>query len=165
MHDLQALGERLAALSPAQLALVPMPDDLREALVDSRTITKHEARRRHLQFIGRLMRDVDAAPMREVLARWDGQSASATRALHAVERWRDRLLDDDQAFTDFARQHPGADLQAIRTAIREARKTRRTDDGAAANRGSRHFRELFRLLRDALERAAGEPSRAPEAST
>ena len=67
MHELQALGERLVELNNRQLQALALPEDLHEAVMDSRAITKHEARRRHLQFIGRLMRSVDAEPIREKL--------------------------------------------------------------------------------------------------
>jgi ribosome-associated protein len=151
MHALQSLGESLVELSAAQLALVDMPEDLREAVREAQRIHAHEARRRQMQYIGRLMRDVDPAPIRAKLDSWRGQSREATAHLHAVERWRDRLLADDDALTAFAREHPHADLQALRTAIRETRRER------AADRPPRHFRELFRLLREAMQARGGEP--------
>jgi ribosome-associated protein len=147
MHALQSLGESLVELSAQQLAQVEMPEELRDAVLEARRISGHEARRRQLQFIGRLMRDVDPAPIRAKLDEWRGQSREATAHLHAVERWRDRLIADDGALTDFAREHPGADLQALRTAIRETRRER------AAERPPKHFRELFRLLREAMQAA------------
>jgi ribosome-associated protein len=147
MHALQALGVSLVELSAHQLAQVDMPEDLRDAVLEARRITGHEGRRRQLQYIGRLMRDIDPAPIRAKLDEWRGQSREATAQLHAVERWRDRLIADDAALTDFAREHPHADLQALRTAIREARRER------AAERPPKHFRELFRLLREAMQAA------------
>ncbi len=145
MHALQSLGESLVELSAAQLAQVEMPEDLRDAVLEAKRITGHEAKRRQMQYIGRLMRDVDPAPIRAKLDEWRGQSREATAQLHSVERWRDRLIEDDGALTDFAREHPGADLQALRTAIRETRRERATD------RPPKHFRELFRLVREALQ--------------
>jgi len=64
MHDLQALGAELVELSDAVLAAVRMPDDLRHAVVEAKRITAHEGRRRQMQYIGRLMREVDPAPLR-----------------------------------------------------------------------------------------------------
>ena len=91
MHELQALGERLVELSSAQLAQVDMPDDLRDAVLEARRITGREGRRRQLQYIGRLMRDIDPAPIRAKLDEWHGQSREATAQMHAIERWRERL--------------------------------------------------------------------------
>jgi ribosome-associated protein len=145
MHALQALGETLVELSSAQLAEVEMPDDLRDAVLEARRINGHEGRRRQLQYIGRLMRDVDPAPIRAKLDEWRGQSREATAHMHAIERWRDRLIENDAALTDFANEHPGADLQALRAMIRETRRER------AAERPPKHFRELYRLLRDAMQ--------------
>jgi ribosome-associated protein len=145
MHALQSLGESLVELSAHQLAQVEMPEDLRDAVLEAKRISGREGRRRQLQFIGRLMRDIDPAPIRAKLDVWRGQSREATAQLHAVERWRDRLLADDEALTAFAREHPGADLQVLRTAIRETRRER------AAERPPRHFRDLFRLVREAMQ--------------
>ncbi len=140
---LQALGERLVELSAAQLATVPLPEGLRAAVLEAQRIRSREGRRRQLQYIGRLMREADPAPIRARLAAWDGQSRAATAAHHRVERWRLRLLDDDAALTEFAREHPREDLQRLRACVREARKER------TAGGEPRHFRALFRLIREA----------------
>lgn len=145
MHALQALGETLVELSSAQLAEVEMPEDLRDAVLEARRITGHEGRRRQMQYIGRLMRDIDPAPIRAKIDAWRGQSREATAHMHAIERWRERLIENDAALTEFANEHPGADLQALRAMIRESRRER------AAERPPKHFRELFRLLRDAMQ--------------
>lgn len=145
MHALQDMGEALVALSTEQIESIDMPDSLREAVLDARRIRKHEARRRQMQYIGRLMRDVDPSPIRAKLEELEGRSQSATAALHRAERWRDRLIEDDEAFTAFAAEFPGADLQALRNFVRETRKDR------AAERPQRHFRELFRLIRETID--------------
>jgi ribosome-associated protein len=143
VEALQALGERLVSLNAAQLAAVPLPDELREAVAEAQRIRSREGRRRQLQYIGKLMRSVDPAPIARELERWDGQSREATAAHHRIERWRLRLLEDDGALTEFARAHPHADLQRLRTCVREARKER------LAGSEPRHFRDLFRLIREA----------------
>src|SRR5687768_13033251 len=97
MIELQALGERLTELNDEQLAGLDLPEDLRDAVADSRRITRHEARRRHMQYIGRLMRSIDPEPIRAKLGEWDGQSTEATAALHRLERVRDALIADDAA--------------------------------------------------------------------
>jgi ribosome-associated protein len=149
MHVLQDLGERLVELSPAQLAEIELPESLRDAVEDARSITKHEARRRQMQFIGRIMRDVDPAAIREQLARWDGQSREATRELHEIERWRERLIDDDAALTEFAARFPRCDLQAIRTLIRETRREA-TLIAAGEAKPRKHYRELFKMIREVV---------------
>jgi ribosome-associated protein len=140
---LQRLGERLVALNAGQLAAVPLPEELRDAVLEAQRIRSREGHRRQLQYIGKLMRSVDPAPIAAVLERWDGQSREATAAHHRIERWRLRLLEDDGALTEFAREHPRADLQRLRACVREARKER------LAGGEPRHFRDLFRLIREA----------------
>ncbi len=150
MLELQALGAALVALSAAQLAAMALPEPLAQAVREAQRIASHEAKRRQLQLIGRLMREVDAASIRTQLAAVRGESAAARARHRRLEQWRDRLLADDAALAGFAREHPAADLQAIRTALRNARHEQ------TAGRPPRAYRQLFRLLRDAAD-AAQEP--------
>jgi ribosome-associated protein len=145
MHALQMLGASLVELSAAQLAAIDMPEPLRDAVLEARRITSHEARRRQVQYIGRLMRDVDPAPIRAKLDEWHGQSLTATALMHAAERWRDRLLADEDALTAFAGEHSGRDLQRLRSLVRAARAEQ------AAGKPPRASRELFREIRGLLE--------------
>lgn len=147
MHELQALGERLVELNSEQLAAVALPEYLRDAVEQARHITKHEARRRQLQYIGRLMRRVDADPIREKLKTWDGVSAEETARLRRIERWRDELLEDDSAIGALAQAHPGIDTQHLRTLARKAREER------SADKPLRAYRELFRTLREIVTRS------------
>lgn len=150
MHALQALGESLVELNAAQLQNIELPEALRHAIEEAQQLRKHEARRRQMQYIGRLMRSVDPAPIQAYLDSLAGQSATATAALHRVERWRDRLIEDDAAFTEFANSYPHADLQPLRASVREARKEH------ATNRPPRHYRELFRLIKAIDEARSGD---------
>jgi len=142
MHELQALGVALLKLPDAQLEALEMPDKLREALREGKRIKSHEARRRQLQYIGRLMREVDPAPLRARLAQIEGSSAQATARHRRLEAWRERLLADDEALTAFAADYPGADIQVLRTLIRNARKEQ------AGGKPPRAYRELFRVLKE-----------------
>jgi len=149
MHALQALGAALVALGPGQLAAIDMPESLREAVLAAKRIASREARRRQLQYIGRLMRAVDPAPIRAKLDEWRGQSREATAALHRLERWRGRLLADERALTEFATEFPGADLQRLRALVRNAR-----DEQAGGERDGkppRAFRALFREIKAIME--------------
>jgi ribosome-associated protein len=148
MTALQDLGAELAALSESQLAEVPMPESLREALVEARRITQHEGKRRQMQYVGRLMREIDVAPLREKLASWKGVSREATALLHRIERWRERLITDDAAVQEFAAEYPRADLQHLRSLLRSIRRER--DE----NKAPKHYRELFRVLRETIETPA-----------
>ena len=141
MHELQALGAELARLSEAQLESIELPEELREALLEAKHISSHEAKRRQMQYIGRLMRGLDPAPIRVRLGEIEGSSAQATARHRRLESWRARLLGDDDALTEFAAAHPGADLQALRTLIRNARKE------GGAGKPPRAYRELFRVLK------------------
>jgi ribosome-associated protein len=147
MHELQALGAALLELPPAQLDALGLDDGLAQALREAHAITSHEARRRQVQYIGRLMRELDPEPIRAALAEAAGNSAAARARHKRLEQWRARLIEDDEALTEFAREAaPGrADLQALRTLIRNARRE------IEEKRPPRAQRELFRLLRESLE--------------
>ena len=143
MHDLQALGAALAALSESQLASLEMPDVLRQAVLEARRIRSHEAKRRQMQYIGRLMRDVDPEPIRAALAAIEGGSAQANARHRRLEALRERLVEDESALTQFAAEHPDADLQQLRALIRRTRFERET------GKPPRAYRELFRFLKGA----------------
>ena len=154
MHELQALGARLVELNTEQLAEVGLPDDLREAIEFARRTTKHEARRRQMQYIGKLMRSVDPAPIREKLKIWDGISVEHTAQQHRIERWRDRLLEDESVVDELVRAHPGIDARHLRALARKARDERAT--GAPP----RAYRELFRALREIVIESSREDDTA-----
>ena len=151
MLELQALGAELVELPAARIAALGLPEDLAQAIDAARRITAHEGRRRQIQYIGRLMRDVDPAPIRAALDVAKGGSREATARQHLLERWRARLLDDDAALTEFADAHPGTDLQELRALIRNARHELKI------GRPPRAFRELFAFLRASAERHEPPP--------
>ncbi len=140
MTALQDVGKELVALSPEQLARIEMPDALREAIADARRFTKHEARRRQLQYIGRLMRDIDAGPIIEQLAALNAPSKRQTALFHVAEKWRQELLADAAGVDRFVHEFPEADPHRLRALVDGAREERRTQQPP------RRFRELFHVL-------------------
>jgi ribosome-associated protein len=142
MHALQEMGEELVALAAARLDRIEMPEDLRSAIREAQRLTKHEARRRQMQYIGRLMRDVDPAPLREALDVVKGASAIETARQHRLEKLRERLLEDEAVLTEIGAAHPGADITRLKQLRRGALHERETA------KPPKHYRELFRLLRE-----------------
>jgi ribosome-associated protein len=142
MTELQTLGAKLVALPESQLAEMPMDEKLRDAVLAARRIKSHEAKRRQMQYIGKLMRGVDPEPLRERLGAIDGHSARAAAQHRRLEGWRERLLADDGALTAFAAEYPDADIQAMRTLIRNTRKEQKEA------KPPRAYRELFRLIKE-----------------
>jgi ribosome-associated protein len=140
MDELQALGEALVRVDPRRLSDLDLPERLLEAIGETRRITKHEARRRQLQFIGRLMRDVDASTIRARLAEWNDAPNREKARLHAIERWRERLLADSEALGALCTEHPSADRPALAALIDSVHRER------THSRPPRAYRELFRAL-------------------
>jgi ribosome-associated protein len=141
MHELQALGVALVELPETLLKDMRLSQRLLDAVFEAKRIKSHEAKRRQIQYIGRLMREIDPTTIRSRLAEIEGRSAQATAAHRRLEAWRERLMADDGALTAFAAEHPGADLQALRTLIRNSRKEQKE------SKPPRAYRELFRVLK------------------
>lgn len=148
MEELQALGEALVALPADRLKKIDIPDELRDAVGTAQRMPRQdEARRRQMQYIGRLMRSVDAEPIRAALADARGDSAAETARLHRLERLRDELLNDETTLHEIATLYPGIDLQRLRSLRRAAIKEREQ------NKPPRNFRAIFQLLKDAEQGA------------
>jgi ribosome-associated protein len=144
MHELRDLGKELSELGKDQLAQLDIPENLRDALREMKNINKFGAQRRQIQYIGKLMREVDPAPILAKLDGWKGKSQQHVAYMHLLERWRDRLLESDTAFTELLAAHPQADAQRLRTLIRNAQKE------IEAHKPPKNFREIFQVLREII---------------
>lgn len=142
MRALQNLGEALIALSEERLAQLNLPEILLDAILEAQRLTARGALARQRQYIGRLMREVDATPIAEQLKRWQRSQEEDNAHLHHLEGLRARLLQDDAALTDYLRAHPNVDGQRLRSLIRKARQE------VKAGKPPTNSRVLFRLLRE-----------------
>jgi ribosome-associated protein len=140
MTELQDVGAALVKLSEEQLARLELPEALREAVRECKRFTKHEAIRRQMQYIGRIMRDYDAGPIAAQLSALEAPSRRQAALFHAAERWRKDMLADPAAIEGFLREYPEADPHALRRLVEAAREERET------KRSPRHFRNLFHWL-------------------
>ena len=144
MTALQKLGEDLVAEPRDRVKRVPMPEDVRDAILECQQIKDHEGRRRQMQYVGKKMRSLDEdeiAAIQRTLDSWKGLSKADTAAMHALEKKRDKLLANDAALTELLGQHPQLDAQQLRTLIRNARKEQ------AENKPPKAYREIFQLLK------------------
>jgi ribosome-associated protein len=144
MHDLQALGEALVVLDLPRLASLGLPERLADAIAQARTITRHEGRRRQMQYIGRLMRAVDPVPIQTALDGWNRGTAAERARFAALERWRDRIIDDADGVAEFVAAHPAADLAQLERLAAEARDERLR--GGVPHKYRALFRELKRIV-------------------
>ncbi|MHB8353756.1 MAG: ribosome biogenesis factor YjgA [Burkholderiales bacterium] len=150
MHALQDLGTALSALSPERIRSLQLPETLEHALLEVKKLKAHGAIRRQLQYIGRLMRDVDPAPLQAHLDALAGVSRTAVAAHHLVERWRARMMEDLAVVDEFAAIHREADRQQLRQIVLAAQRER------IAQKPPRQYRELFRTIAHIL--ATTEPT-------
>lgn len=155
MTALQKLGEDLVAEARDRIKRVPMPEDVRDAILECQLIKDHEGRRRQMQFVGKKMRSLDeeeVAIIQKTIDSWKGLSKSDTAAMHALERRREKLLADDGALTQLLADNPELDVQHLRTLIRNARKEQ------AENRPPKAYREIFQILKQVQAKARAAAS-------
>jgi ribosome-associated protein len=164
--ELQALGEDLLTLRAGLFDKLDLSDKLKDAVEDAKRITNFEGKRRQMQFIGKLMRGLDASAIDAIRAALDEQNrapAAETAALHEAERWRDRLIADDDALGGWIETHPGTDAQQLRTLVRQARKDIKAGPPGEAPRQAKAYRDVFQIVREQL-RVHGTADHAAEAA-
>ncbi|MEE9331386.1 MAG: ribosome biogenesis factor YjgA [Methylophilaceae bacterium] len=141
----QMVGKKLLALTNSQVDKLHLEESLHDAIMEAKRLTSNGAIRRQLQYIGKLMRSTEIEPILEQLARWQGKNNEENARFHALERWRDRLINDSATSSTlqaFLTQYPNAEIQQVRTLCRNAQKELST------NKPPKSSRELFKLLRE-----------------
>ena len=159
MTVLQKLGEELVNEARDRVKRVPMPEDVRDAILECQQIKDHEGRRRQLQYVGKKMRTLDeeeVAAIQRTIDSWKGLSKADTANMHAMERRRDKLLTDDKALTVLLSENPELDVQHLRTLIRNARKEQ------AENKPPKAYREIFQILKQIAKKNNGGKDDADE---
>lgn len=144
MLALQALGERLIALPARVIEQADLPDALRDAVLAAQRITARGGRRRQEQYVGKLMRTVDADAVRAIIASATQDDRASVARMHAIERWRDALLASDAAQTEFLAKYPATDAQRLHQLVRGARAEQ------GAGRAPRQTRALFQFVKAAV---------------
>ncbi len=146
MQALQDLGSELVKLPAKDLSKIPLPDQLAESVALAQRISSRGGLRRQLQYIGKLMRNIDVEPIQQAMERLRLSKKQAAAEFHQVERWRDRLIaEGNDALSEFLDQHPNADRQHLRQLLLNSQKE------AKLNKPPKSSRLLFRYLRELLE--------------
>ena len=148
--SLQELGKRLVGVSNDRLKKLDIPETLADAVREAKRISSFGALRRQMQYIGKLMRDVDIEPIQEMLDELDGISNKANARFHALEKQREKLLADESIITTLKNEHPDLDVSALRTLRRNALKEQ------ADNKPPKAYRAIFQLLKSLQEAASTE---------
>ncbi len=151
MHKLQKLGEELITLTSKQLDALPLPENLRIAVDQAAKMTKHRALYRQRQYIGKIMRNLDAEPIQDALDKLRHPERQANARFHKVERWRDILIESPQRTTELVTEYPSIDRQQLGQRVRAANKERSTGKPVGAARA------LFRFIDAHLESLEADP--------
>lgn len=145
MQALRELGAAITQLTLEQQAKIPLSETLRKAVEEAPRIKSNSAKKRHMQFIGKLMRSEDEEEIRSAYDAIVESSHKLTRLQHSIEKWRDTLIQDDSRMETFISQYPNTDRQQLRQLIRTARKEK------SENKAPAHARKLFRFVRGTIE--------------
>jgi ribosome-associated protein len=146
MLALQKIGEILVLLPAPQLAKIDLPSPLAEAVETCRTINDHEGRRRQLQYIGKLMRNVDVEPIEAAVSKIQMKDQHSVAKFQQIEKWRDKLIrEGDDMLQTFLQKYPQTDAQKLRQLQRNAQKEFKAEKSLGADT------MLFRYLRDIIE--------------
>lgn len=137
---LKKLGEKLVNLNKAKLDKIPLDEKLLEAIELAQRLQK-EAKRRQLQYIGKLLRNIEAEPIQEALEKLENKHNQQQAMLHKLEMLRDTLIADNEALTQFLAEHPDADRQHLRNLIRSAQKEKEQ------NKPPKAYRDIFQYLK------------------
>lgn len=142
MQALQELGEKIIALTETERARLPLSEDMLAAVEETSRIRSHEGRRRHMQYVGKVMRREDISGIRAAFDEFEQEKLRRDHAFHRLEKWRERLIEDDEALEPFIAEYPDVDRQALRQLIRNARSERER------GKPPTNARKLFKLIRD-----------------
>lgn len=144
--ELHKLGETLVSLTDAHVATIPMDEELADAVAIARRINKKkDGYRRQLQFIGKVLRQRDTAPIEEALAKITHQHQASNAAFHALEKAREAVISQgDSAIQRLIEEYPELDRQKLRQFHRQIKKEREK------NAPPKAFRELFQYLKDII---------------
>jgi ribosome-associated protein len=140
---LQNISDRLLKLKPDELALIDLPDELKDALHEAQRIRSNSALKRQRQYLGKIMRTCDSDHLENQLNSVIHRNDTNTAQFKKIERWRDRLIENDkQVLGEIIRQHPALDRQHVHNLVRQAAKEASAEKPPAASR------KLFKYLRE-----------------
>jgi ribosome-associated protein len=146
MLALQKLGEVLIKLTEAQLAQCALPEELLDAIHEIKNMAANEAKRRQLQYIGKLMRHIDVEPIQATLKRMQYTHEKTTAAFHQTEQWReDLIVEGDDKLNAFLMENPDIDRQQLRKLIRNAQQDRKNNKNTGAEK------KLFQFIKDVIK--------------
>jgi len=143
MLELQVLGEALLALPLSVYEKFPVPEELDDALSAARKITANSAKRRQLQFIGKVMRNIDAEPLQLAYDNWKEGNRKLARVHHSLEELRDELVSGNkESLQRVIESHPTCDIQQLRQLIRQSQVEKEQ------NKPPKNYRKLFQFLKE-----------------
>ena len=144
MIKLQEIGERIVALPRKKAMELPLSEMMKAAVREADRVGKNEAMRRHMQYIGRLIRSEDIPAIQEALDLLDPSTEAYGRVTGQQEQWRTRLITDPNALNDFIEMFPQVDRQNLRTLIRNATKEMSTEPPKPGS----NYKNLFKAIKE-----------------
>lgn len=145
----QQLGEQLLSVPQDVLEGLELDETLFDAIMLAKRIKQHNGRRRQIQLIGKLMRRIDISPIEAALAQLHQTQSESRDALHLAERVRDNIIENGESDINRLLDHCSA--EAIAKVSSEYKQLKNTKPNTPNYK--KHSRNIFRLVRDALQTA------------
>jgi len=142
-NEVQALGTRLTSLSAKQLSALDLPENVFEAVELAKQIKAHGGKKRQLQLIGKLMREIDVEPIKHFFFMLDNNQNEKNSLFKQTEIYRDRLLQEgDNAIIELKNEYPALDVQKLRQLVRNGKSTKNEKLAKKAKR------EIFKYINE-----------------
>jgi ribosome-associated protein len=159
--NIEKLAQELVSLSPAEIKKLPCDSWLQKEILDAAKM-KAGAKKRQVKYITKNLRSLDSSPLFEFMAEQKGSRLKDKKEFHELEQLRDSIIDDVLAADREAKAdnreidpyYPSASLEAAieRIGHLDEDDLRRSALRYAKTRKVTHSREIFRVLKAAVER-------------
>ncbi len=143
MHRLQDFGQKIVEMSKHQRSRLPLTDELKDAMVlADKILNKHEALRRHIRHIAKILSETDLEPINQALDVMANKHQQESVKHTKLESLRDELIEGgNETIESLLAENPTMERQKLRQLVRQASKE------AKAEKPAKYFKELFNYLK------------------
>ena len=138
---IQEFGRKISELTTNNIEAFKFPSNIYEATIDLKNIKSNSAKKRQVQYLGKLLREIDLTDAFLIMKQLKVSSQKEIQRNHIIEDWRDKLLSNNDSITQFVDEYPKIDRQSLRQTISNAQKD---------NKSLKYSRQLFKLIKDII---------------
>jgi ribosome-associated protein len=139
---IQQFGRKISELTINNIEAFKFPLNIYEAVIGLKNLKSNSAKKRQVQYLGKLLREIDLTDAFLVMKQLKVSSQKEIQRNHIIEGWRDKLLSNNNSITEFVDEYPKIDRQSLRQTISNAQKEKKED------KWPKYSRQLFKLIKD-----------------